>query len=74
MFVTLNAENFRMLCKLFEDANKDLARVDAPKEPNAYNPTSFDISYSRPKPRMRIAYDGKQGLVSIPDDILIEKG
>ena len=73
MFVKLNAENFRMLCELFEGANKDLVKVDAPKETNAYNPMNFDISYFRPKPKMRIAYDGKQGLLYIPDDILIDK-
>ena len=74
MFATLNAENFKMLCELFETANKDLGKVDAPKEPNAFNATKFDVSYFRPKPRMRIAYDGNEGFFSIPDEILIDKG
>ena len=72
MIVKMSGENFKLLYELFTGIKENMACIDKPKEANAYNASAIDVSYFRPKPRFRLVYNGEQGVVVIPDEVIIE--
>lgn len=71
MIVRMSGKHFKMLCELFADMSKDIAKVDAPKEANAYNPSAVDIAYFKPKPCFRLMYNGDTAGMVIPDEVIV---